>query len=704
MPPPPQLNGCVWAIVIGLGLGLGSVPSSQPKVEAAVTLGSGTSSLLQKDVTDPSDSIAIPSGTTWADAATWESYYASAAWTSISSWQRAPFDWLESASNLFNNELGGGKAKWYDSGRPSANQPNYVQLTFPEAFVLTHFTLSSGNDCMVTSDVDGHGTLFGRNPQSWAIMGSNDGTNWTSIYQYSEAEPFTSTTNTTVLFSSFSDVRQNTLLNSSQKEAFSNRMTSLSKSTGTADFQNTTPYSQYRLEVYSTTGGAQAQLGEWELFGNTVVATDQGNFLKTLSPASHLDASATSTLKTDGAGNISAWLDGSGTGISFSQDNAVNQPNLGTMTIGDNIFQAVEFSKDSGAVRGGDFLTASQSTRQQTVFIVADVDSTGHIQGIFGMNAGDVGIRMESRNGMWQWNHPGNSNDFTNGEGGEMLYNGGVTLLAITEPHLITAVAANPKSFTAALGSYFVLGLNSPRPYGGKIAEVLTFEGTLTPYETQLVNTYFHAKYGLEIGEENRFGVTFCPTHNKEFFAVMRSDADDYAMNSYGTGGFGLGAAANAYDLFNRSLPDGTALFVTSNTDTTFGFTESSTIDGETIFAWDKEWLIQNLSSEEAMAENPRMDLAFDFQNALFPGVDEGVELALLYREDSTQPFQKWSDFIALEGTGFLFSLALSDLPTGFYTLGGDQMPYVPEPATWGMLLVGFFGIWVIRRSVREKV
>ncbi|MDO4584294.1 MAG: PEP-CTERM sorting domain-containing protein [Planctomycetia bacterium] len=656
----------------------------------------GQNILLQKDITDPSDSIQIPAGTTFVDEATWKGYYAAATWTSITSGIRAPFASLESTSNLFNNELGEGKAKWYDSGVPS-----YVQLTFPEAFVLTHFTLSSGNDCMFTGST---GSNAGRNPQSWAILGSNDGNTWTPIYQYSDAEPFTSTTNTSVLFTSFADVNQNTALNTSQKEQFSSRMNALSKSVTTTDFQNTTAYSQYRLEVYSTTGGGGTQLGEWELFGNTVLPTDQGNFLSsTLSPTVHLDASDSSSLVTDAAGNVSAWSDTSGNGFLYSQSNSANQPSVGTITIGDNDFPSLIFSKDSTATRGGDFLTSNQTSTPKTVFIVADVDSTNGNGGIFGRDAGDFGIRMNSSSEIWQWTNPGNDNDFTS-NGGEMTYNGAETVLDIQNPHLVMAVTTNTSfnNYFTALGSYFTIGGHGPRPYGGKIAEVLTFEGTLTESQTRMVNTYFYAKYGLEIAEENRFGVAFSPTHNKDFFAVMRSEADDYAVDSYGTGGLGVGASTNGYDIFNRSLTDGTAIFVTSNTDSEFRFTESVTTTGDKIFAWDKEWLLQNLSSDDALSANSMIDLAFNLEDALFPFLEEGSQWALLFREETDQPYQQVSDFLTLEGTGLFFSISLNDLTTGFYTLGSNQAPSdVPEPATWGMLLLGLAGFWVMKRRVR---
>ena len=42
-----------------------------------------------------------------------------------------------------------------------------------QAYVLTHFTITSGND------------VAGRDPDIFKIQGSNNGSDWTDIYSYS---------------------------------------------------------------------------------------------------------------------------------------------------------------------------------------------------------------------------------------------------------------------------------------------------------------------------------------------------------------------------------------------------------------------------------------------------------------------------------------------------------------------------------------
>ncbi|MDO4583296.1 MAG: PEP-CTERM sorting domain-containing protein [Planctomycetia bacterium] len=431
--------------------------------------------------------------------------------------------------------------------------------------------------------------------------------------------------------------------------------------------------------------------------------TNEGNFLNTLSPNVHLDASNSSSIEKDeSTGNVSKWKDTSGKNYVYSQSTPGNQPSMGTIEIGENNFPALIFSTDSSATRGGDYLTSSASLiNYQTIFIVADVESAAWNRGIFGHSGGDVGIRIAYENlgggnyGDPYWTMAGWTTS------GTMTFNGSAhpdagTTQDIFAPHLLMGGTQSPQQITATLGSYFEwpYGSEAPRPYDGKIAEVLTFSGTLTSVETKLVNTYFYAKYGLDIAEGNRFGITFSPTYQKDFFAVMN---DDYVRNSYGTGGFGVGVSGGG------TLADGTALFVTSNHNSEVQLVESVTTTGETIFAWDKEWLLQNLSTEAAQAS--MIDLAFNFEDALFLSAEEGSEWALLFRDDTSEAYQRLSNFVAWEGEGsdILFSLQLSDLQTGLYTIGWNQGNSVPEPTTWGMLLAGLACFWVMKRKVAKK-
>ena len=181
------------------------------EVNARVILGTGTSSLIGGDLTDPEDDGV--DGTDGA-AGNWN-------WTSIlASSENA---WIsEGAYNVFDNKVGGGDMKWCCGG---PTQSIYVQ--FSTTYVLTHFTITSGNDA------------GDRDPDQWKIQGSNDGTNWTTIFEYDDdgTSPFT-------------DRSQVIRYNGSGD-----------------DFDTPDAYSYFRYIVTSIVSGSMHQISELEFFG-----------------------------------------------------------------------------------------------------------------------------------------------------------------------------------------------------------------------------------------------------------------------------------------------------------------------------------------------------------------------------------------------------------------------------------------------------
>ncbi len=181
------------------------------EVNARVILGTGTSSLIGGDLTDPEDDGV--DGTDGA-AGNWN-------WTSIlASSENA---WIsEGAYNVFDNKVGGGDDKWCCGGPP---QNIYVQ--FSTTYVLTHFTITSGNDA------------GDRDPDQWEIQGSNDGTNWTTIFEYDDdgTSPFTA--------------RQQVIRYNGSGD----------------DFDTPAAYSYFRYIVTSVVSGSMHQINELEFFG-----------------------------------------------------------------------------------------------------------------------------------------------------------------------------------------------------------------------------------------------------------------------------------------------------------------------------------------------------------------------------------------------------------------------------------------------------
>ncbi|MDO4569307.1 MAG: discoidin domain-containing protein [Planctomycetia bacterium] len=685
--------------------------------EAAVTL---EDRLLGGDITDPYNLIDV-SGYTNFNTATWRQQYSSATWINIQSAGDSPFSDIEGPVSLFNNVIsGGGKSKWYDgSFIPSDTNPAYVELEFAAPFVLTHFTLATAND----------NSPHNRTPTNWQVLGSNDGVNWTSIYTYdytTTGTTFTTTNDTNVLFSSFTTGDGGTIsssvLNAAQQSAVQTSLGSTVVST--PDFTTPEAYSHYRLQITGTQGQA-TQLGEWELFGNTtetitpkVMTNGDGtlrNLLTATNASYHLDASNSDSLTTDADGNVSVWADSVGNN-NFTQPNVANQPNLGTITINGNEFAAVDFTIQSGVDRGGDYMVGSTSTSARTVAALVQLDSeSGNLAGLWGNSGADLGIRYNETNNVWQGTGTGgNTGDFANN--GSYTWNGGDTSIPATDVHLITAFAGANTALTATIGSYFVNSSYPSRPMDGRIAELIVFDSALNDHQQQLLNTYFYLKYGMEtanrLQDASGVDIDLGWTPNSEVFTVGNYADHGITLHNYGVGGFGIagnvpadgGSVKAAFDLGLTPgfMPTGSELIVVSNTDEAFGYTKEQVVglDGTTqdAWLWDKEWKITNLSAEGTEGS---VVFGFDSEDALYDYAFSGDTLwALMFKENAEDTFEQISDFALFDGTSLQFMLDMGDIQTGFYTIGADRVPEVPEPASWFLLLcgVGFVAFRGVKR------
>ena len=118
-------------------------------------LGTGTGALLGGDLTDPEDDGIDEENTNWN-------------WTSIDA-NSTHKSWSgEGAYNVFDNKVGSSDDKWCCKN----GFPFFLSVGFSQPYVLSHFTIASGND------------VPGRDPDVWKIQGSNDGNNWTDIFVY----------------------------------------------------------------------------------------------------------------------------------------------------------------------------------------------------------------------------------------------------------------------------------------------------------------------------------------------------------------------------------------------------------------------------------------------------------------------------------------------------------------------------------------
>lgn len=109
---------------------------------------------------------------------------------------------------------GDNNSKFLTGGFP---QTFWVQLTFPTPQIVGAYEITSGNDAE------------DRDMKDWNLVGSNDGTTWTTL-----------------------DTRTG--------ESFSGR-----NMTKRYEFANTTAYTQYRINVIANNGSNLIQVSEWRL-------------------------------------------------------------------------------------------------------------------------------------------------------------------------------------------------------------------------------------------------------------------------------------------------------------------------------------------------------------------------------------------------------------------------------------------------------
>lgn len=141
-----------------------------------------------------------------------------------------PWYGSEGAFNVFDNRVGSGDDKW------CCDLNGWVEADFgSKRYQLTSFTVTSAND------------VPERDADIWKILGSNDGTHYTTIFSYDR--------------NGFSPWGQN-------------RYQTIEYSAG-LDYLLPAAYSIFRYQSFSTVGNGAQQLGELEFFGREPIAPVQ---------------------------------------------------------------------------------------------------------------------------------------------------------------------------------------------------------------------------------------------------------------------------------------------------------------------------------------------------------------------------------------------------------------------------------------------
>ena len=261
--------------------------SLSSQVYASSILGTGSSALLGGDLTDPeNDGI---DGTDGA-AGNWN-------WTSIAASSDGQWGG-EGAWNAFDNKVGGGDAKWCCN-----NPTQWVYVQFSQAYVLSHFTITSGND------------VPSRDPDIWKIQGSNNGDDWTDIFSY----------------------------NNDGNSPFSARHQVIRYNGAGDDFDTPAAYSYFRYIVTSTSTSMH-QINELEFFGTA-------------------DSTAPTLSSSTPSDNATAIAADANIVLNFSESVDAESGNITIKKTSDNsIFETIDVTSGQVSGSGSSQITVNPST------------------------------------------------------------------------------------------------------------------------------------------------------------------------------------------------------------------------------------------------------------------------------------------------------------------------------------------------------
>jgi hypothetical protein len=209
--------------------------------------------------------------------------------------------------------------------------------------------------------------------------------------------------------------------------------------------------------------------------------------------AYHLDA-AINVTRTGNA--VTSWGDVNNNGVVFSRSSPSKDPTFVASSSAFNNLPVISFNGDltnnsNGEAPNASGLLENTSSTAQTVFIVEVPNTSNGLAGIWGQDQGDAGIRRTDTS-TWQTQTTGNGNDFPS----SMLINGVATQTQNNGTVAIMTAIGNA-NFTANIGDYFHVGANTPRSFGGEIAEMAVYNTVLTPAQQQAIVSFLESKYSV---------------------------------------------------------------------------------------------------------------------------------------------------------------------------------------------------------------
>jgi hypothetical protein len=195
---------------------------------------------------------------------------------------------------------------------------------------------------------------------------------------------------------------------------------------------------------------------------------------------------------TQSGGAVSIWADQSGNGNNFTQSNALQQPTFIANSAAFNNQPVIQFNGIASYTAESRLVLNTDVGTAQTVFIVESITSNNGLDGIWGQNEGDDGIRRHDSNNWQAPSNGGNGNDFPS----SIFINGVATTTQANNGVGVVLTAVGNADFSATgLGDYFDCCGAGARPFGGDIAEVAVYSGTLTAGQQTAIEQFLEAEY-----------------------------------------------------------------------------------------------------------------------------------------------------------------------------------------------------------------
>ena len=197
-----------------------------------------------------------------------------------------------------------------------------------------------------------------------------------------------------------------------------------------------------------------------------------------------LDASDTSKVLTDANQAVTNWTDSSAAAIRFKKTADRLLPTYVQNAI--NGKPAVYFAGNTNRI------ASTVSLSQKTLFIVNTPTGYETMDGIWGADGGDYGIRTSSST-SWD-NQPNNTQFFFNDLPTFIINGQASNTFEQNKPHILYAQKTAGKVCNVALGNYLYSAAQK-RAYQGYIGEILAYDRILSQTERQQVEEYLAEKW-----------------------------------------------------------------------------------------------------------------------------------------------------------------------------------------------------------------